>query len=98
AMSTALETVMAGRGIKVSVMVTTGTSKEAMMKLKGLVEIRTREQMFGGGMISDSNEIIILLGEEPEKGLTLAISSEHVGLVKFGKSYFEFLWENSSPA
>src|SRR5712664_182620 len=89
---------MASRGIKVSVMVPAGTNKEAMGKLKGLVEIRTREQMFGGGMISDSNEIIILLGEEPEKGLTLAISSEHAGLVKFGKSYFEFLWENSKPA
>jgi len=88
---------MASRGIKVSVMVPAGTNREAMRKLKGLVEIRTREQMFGGGLISDSNEIIILLGEEPEKGLTLAISSEHVGLVKFGKSYFEFLWENSSP-
>src|SRR5260370_18975135 len=91
-----LLTLMASRGIKVSVMVPTGTNKEAMRKLKGLVEIRTREQMFGGGLISDSNEIIILLGEEPEKGLTLAISSEHAGLVKFGKSYFEFLWENSS--
>ena len=96
--ATPLLTLMASRGIKVSVMVPTGTSKEAMRKLKGLVEIRTREQMFGGGMISDSNEIIILLGEEPQKGLTLAISSEHVGLVRFGKSYFEFLWENSSPA
>ncbi len=92
-----LLTLMTSRGIKVSVMVPAGTNREAMRKLKGLVEIRTREQMFGGGLISDSNEIIILLGEEPEKGLTLAISSEHVGLVKFGKSYFEFLWENSSP-
>jgi hypothetical protein len=48
-------------------------------------------------MISDSSEIIILLGEEPEKGLTLAISSDHEGLVKFGKIYFEFLWESSKP-
>jgi len=93
-----LLTLMASRGIKVSVMVPANTNKDATRKLKGLVEIRTREQMFGGGMISDSNEIIILLGEEPEKGLTLAISSEHAGLVKFGKSYFEFLWENSSQA
>jgi len=97
-MAAPLLTLMASKGIKVSVMVPAGTNREAMRKLKGLAEIRVREQMFGGGMISDSNEIIILLGEEPEKGLTLAISSEHVGLVKFGKSYFEFLWENSNPA
>jgi hypothetical protein len=97
-MATPLLTLMASRGIKVSVMVPAATNKDAVRKLRGLAEIRVREQMFGGGMISDSNEIIILLGEEPEKGLTLAISSEHAGLVQFGKSYFEFLWENSSPA
>jgi hypothetical protein len=53
--------------------------------------------MFGGGIISDDNQIIILLGEDPQKGLTLAISSDHIGLVKFGKSYFEYLWESSKP-
>src|SRR5712691_4101465 len=97
-MATPLLSLMNSRGVKVSVMIPSLINKEVTRKLKGLAEIRTREQMFGGGLISDSNEIIILLGEEPEKGLTLAISSEHVGLVKFGKSYFEFLWENSSPA
>jgi len=96
-MATPLLSLMTSRGIKVSIMVPGMTNKDAIRKLKGLAEVRVREQMFGGGMISDSNEIIILLGEEPEKGLTLAISSDHVGLVKFGKSYFEFLWENSKP-
>ena len=92
-----LLSLMIDRGIKVSVMIPSLTSKDVVRMLKGLAEVRVREQMFGGGIISDSNEIIILLGEEPEKGLTLAISSRHAGLVKFGKSYFEFLWENSKP-
>ena len=96
-MATPLLSLINSRGVKVSVMVPSMTSKDVARKLKGLAEVRVREQMFGGGIISDSNEIIILLGEEPEKGLTLAISSDHVGLVKFGKSYFEFLWENSKP-
>lgn len=96
-MAAPLLSLMNERGIKVSVMIPSLTSKDAAKKLKGLAEVRVREQMFGGGIISDSNEIIILLGEEPERGLTLAISSHHVGLVKFGKSYFEFLWENSRP-
>jgi hypothetical protein len=78
-------------------MVPSLTGKDSIRKLKDLAEVRVREQMFGGGMISDSNQIIIFLGEEPEKGLTLAISSEHAGLVRFGKSYFEFLWESSKP-
>jgi len=96
-MAAPLISLMNNRGIKVSIMVPRLSSKDVIKKLKGLAEIRVREQMFGGGIISDSSEIIILLGEEPEKGLTLAISSDHVGLVKFGKSYFESLWENSKP-
>jgi len=97
-MATPLLSLMNSRGIKVSVMIPSLISKDVTRKLKGLAEVRVREQMFGGGIISDSNEIILLLGEEPEKGLTLAISSDHLGLVKFGKSYFEFLWENSKPS
>ena len=96
-MATPLLSLMKSRGIKVSVMIPSLISKEITRKLKGLAEVRVREQMFGGGIISDSNEIILLLGEEPERGLTLAISSDHAGLVRFGKSYFEFLWENSKP-
>ena len=88
---------MKDKGIKVSVMVPQTTSRETLRKLKTLVQVRTREQMFGGGIISDDDQIIILLGEDPLKGLTLAISSDHIGLVKFGKSYFEYLWESSKP-
>jgi sugar-specific transcriptional regulator TrmB len=88
---------MREKGINVYIMLPQTTSKDTVRRLKNVVELRTREQMFGGGMISDASQIIILLGEEPEKGLTLAISSEHIGLVKFGKSYFEYLWENSKP-
>src|SRR5207244_2555268 len=85
------------KGVNVSVMVPQTTSRDTIRKLKGLAQVRTREQMFGGGIISDDNQIVILLGEDPQKGLTLAISSDHIGLVKFGKSYFEYLWESSKP-
>ena len=95
--ATPLLSLMTSQGIKVSVMIPGSTSKEVIRKIKGPAEVRVREQMFGGGLISDSKEIIILLGEEPEKGLSLAISSDHAGLVRFGKIYFEFLWESSKP-
>ena len=88
---------MSQKGVRVSVMMPASTARETLGKLKGLAEVRTREQMFGGGIISDDNEIIILLGEDPGRGLTLAISSDHIGLVRFGKSYFEYLWESSKP-
>ena len=85
------------RGVKVSILVPS-TGKDTLRSLKNVAEVRTREQMFGGGIISDNDQIVLLLGEEPEKGLTLAISSDHIGLVKFGKNYFDYLWENSHPS
>ena len=95
--ATPLLAMIRDRGVTVSVMVPGSTGRETLRKLSGLADVRVREQMFGGGIISDSSQIILLLGEEPEKGLTLAISSDHLGLVKFGKAYFEYLWENSNP-
>lgn len=97
AVASRMLTVLREKRVKVSVMVTGTVSVESIRTLAGLAEVRVREQMFGGGLISDSSRIILLLGEEPEKGLSLAISSDHLGLVKFGKSYFEYLWENSKP-
>jgi HTH-type transcriptional regulator, sugar sensing transcriptional regulator len=88
---------MKEKGVKIFVMLPETANKELIRKLRAVVEVKTRQQMFGGGIISDDNQIILLLGEEPEKGLTLAISSEHIGLVRFGKSYFEYLWESSKP-
>jgi HTH-type transcriptional regulator, sugar sensing transcriptional regulator len=88
---------MKEKGVNVSVMLPQTTGRETIRRLKGLAQVRTRESLFGGGIISDDNRIIILLGEDPEKGLTLAISSDHIGLVRFGKSYFEYLWESSKP-
>ncbi len=88
---------MRERGVRIFVMLPQTAGRETVGRLKRVVDVRTREQMFGGGVISDDSQIIILLGEEPEKGLTLAISSDHIGLVRFGKSYFEYLWESSKP-
>ena len=93
-----LLSIMRDRGVKVSILVTSSAGRDALKRLRSVADVRVREQMFGGGIISDSDQIILLLGEEPEKGLTLAISSDHIGLVKFGKNYFEYLWENSSPS
>ncbi len=96
-LATPLLSMTKDRGVRVSIMLPASTGRETLRAIRGLAEVRVREQMFGGGIISDSNQIILLLGEEPEMGLTLAISSEHLGLVHFGKSYFEYLWENSKP-
>lgn len=61
--------------------------------LAGMGEVRTRNKMFGGGVVVDGKEAMLFLGEEKP---SLVIWSNHVGLVRFARDYFQFLW-NSSP-
>jgi len=57
------------------------------------VEIRCREEMYGGGVISDMREAIILLDRGPS--ISTAIWSTHTSLIELAKMYFERLWEAS---
>jgi sugar-specific transcriptional regulator TrmB len=87
---------IAEKGVKVQLMTMKKPTSETMLKLTNLCEIRTREQMFGGGIIADGREVILLLGQEGEEAISLAIWSDHVGLAKFAKNYFEYLWADST--
>jgi sugar-specific transcriptional regulator TrmB len=60
--------------------------------LAGIGELRVRDQMFGGGIIVDGKEAILFLGEEKP---SLVIWSNHIGLVRFAREYFQFLWDSS---
>ncbi|MGQ9468258.1 MAG: TrmB family transcriptional regulator [Nitrososphaerales archaeon] len=82
------------KGVKITVMTTKATENRALKKLS-LAEVRVRDKMFGGGIISDGREAILLLGEEREGKLDSAIWSDHIGLAKFAKNYFEYLWNSS---
>jgi sugar-specific transcriptional regulator TrmB len=77
---------------KVFLMIT-GDVKEWNLKfLAGLGEVRIREHMFGGGIIADAKEAMLMLGEDK---LGLVIWSNHIGLVRFARDYFEYLWNSS---
>lgn len=82
------------RGVKVQLMTMKAPMSETMTKLSKLCEVRVREQMFGGGIIADSHEVILLLGQEGDEAISLGIWSDHIGL-KFAKNYFEYLWADS---
>ena len=54
--------------------------------------------MFGGGVIGDSKHVMILLSEgRSENGdfEPTAIWAEHIGLAKFAKDYFHYLWADA---
>lgn len=85
------------KGIKIQVMTTMKATRSLLDKLSRFCDLRVKDQMFGGGVIVDGREVMLLLGEEETEHVVLAIWSDHVGLAKFAKSYFDSLWQGSRP-
>jgi sugar-specific transcriptional regulator TrmB len=82
-------------GVRILVLLSKGTDPEVLRVLSGFAEVRLRDHLFGGGIIADGREAILVLGEENKPSLT--IWSDHSGLVKFAKEYFRNLWETAEP-
>jgi sugar-specific transcriptional regulator TrmB len=84
-----------GSNAKVQIMIVGKAKEWNLEKMAEVAEVRMRDQMFGGGVISDGKEAMLFLGEDKP---TLVIWSNHVGLVQFAKEYFRYLWESSEKA
>ena len=84
-------------GVDVKVMV---AGKWTQKELSMIENVRLRDNMFGGGVIVDGKEVLLFLGEADTKrsysGL-LVIWSNHIGLVKFAREYFQLLWDTAKP-
>jgi len=82
-------------GVNVKVMV---AGKWTEKELAQLGDARLRDTLFGGGVIIDGKEALLFLGEADTKrsysGL-LVIWSNHIGLVKFAREYFQLLWDTA---
>lgn len=85
------------RGVRVQIMMAEG---EHIKNLSKVGEARVRDNLFGGGVIVDGKEALLFLGEADTKrsysGL-LVIWSNHIGLVKFAREYFQLLWDTAKP-
>jgi sugar-specific transcriptional regulator TrmB len=84
-------------GVNVQVMMAGDWDVE---KIAGVGEVRVRDNLFGGGIIVDGKEAILFLGEAETGGNysgLLVIWSNHVGLVKFAREYFQLLWDTAKP-
>lgn len=85
------------KGGRIQVMLSSECSRSLAARLSEYAEVRVRDQLFGGGVIADSSETMIILGEEGRMQPALAIWSDHAGLARIAKIYFEHLWNGSEP-
>ena len=81
-------------GVDMKIMLVEGVDDKSLEMLSEFGEVRLKERMFGGGIISDRRRVILLLGggrdSEP-----LAICSDHLGLAGLSREYFEYLWKEA---
>jgi sugar-specific transcriptional regulator TrmB len=85
------------RGVTIKIMASSQAPPEVLEELTHWGEVRVRPRMFGGGVIADRREVVILLAGGREPTGLLAIWSEHEGLAAFAREYFEYLWRDSKP-
>lgn len=87
------------KGVKIIVLASEETNEEVIKSISRVAEIRLKNSMFGGGVIGDSKQVLILLGEGKSDINNnydlIAIWAEHVGLASFAKDYFKYLWEDA---
>jgi sugar-specific transcriptional regulator TrmB len=89
-----LLTALKEKGVKMMILTSPEVPQDAKDRLARFAEVRTRKTMYGGGLISDSREVILLLGGGEQGNLPLAIWASHHGLASFAKDYVEFLWNS----
>jgi sugar-specific transcriptional regulator TrmB len=82
------------KGVKTLILTSPEIPAESMAALGRFAEVKTRKTMYGGGLVSDSREVVLLLGGGDQGSLPLAIWASHHGLASFAKDYFEFLWNS----
>jgi sugar-specific transcriptional regulator TrmB len=87
------------RGVKITVLASEETNPDTVRAISRVADVKLKNNMFGGGVIGDSRQVMILLGEgRGEKGSfePIAIWAEHIGLARFAKDYFHYLWVDAS--
>ena len=81
-------------GVKISLIITEDVGSEILKSLFQFGEVRVKERMFGGGIVSDGRKVMLFLGSS-RTGDYLAIFSDHLGLANLAKEYFQYLWKEA---
>ncbi len=82
--------------VSLKILISSAVGPEDRGRLSKFGEIRTRDKLFGGGIIADDREVVLFLASEGMMP-SLAIWSNNAGLVQVAKTYFGSLWDSSRP-
>jgi len=91
--------VLSEKGVKITVLASGKTNSDTLRAISRIADVRVKDSMFGGGVIGDTSQVIILLGEGKSGQGNLepiAIWADHIGLAKFAKDYFQYLWHDAT--
>src|ERR687896_128798 len=86
------------KGVRITVLASSEASTDIVRAISRIADVRLKKNMFGGGVIGDSRQVMILLSEgRSENGNfePIAIWAEHIGLARFAKDYFHYLWADA---
>lgn len=89
------------KGVEITVLTSDKMNKESLKAISRVADVKVKEGMFGGGIISDKRYVVILLGPEMGTGdaaETVAIWADHAGLAGFARAYFENLLKDSKKS
>ena len=86
------------KGIEITVLTSDNLDKESLQAISRVADVKVKEGLFGGGIISDKRYVVILMGPEISGSKTtdiVAIWADHAGLAGFAKEYFEYLLKDA---
>lgn len=88
---------MKEKGKEVRVLIGVGVSSSDLKDLGAVAKVRRRELTFGGGVIADSAEVLLILLDAEQQRPKAGIYSDHVMLTALAQTYFDMLWSSSQP-
>jgi sugar-specific transcriptional regulator TrmB len=87
-------TALKERGVKIDLLASRDLPQPTQTLLATVAELRARKMLYGGGVIADSKQVVLLLGGGETASSALAIYADHIGLAGFAKDYFQILWDS----
>jgi sugar-specific transcriptional regulator TrmB len=87
------------KGVKITILTSDRFDKNVIKGLTRLATVKIKKGLFGGGIISDKHNVVILLGPEishSNASEIIAICTDHAELSGFATEYFEYLLKDVS--